>query len=69
MKQYVKIFYDSHIDTAINEFIEAHPNYSIDKISFGNSGVTGMDKVVVVFNIEEKYATYAVASGEYSIKE
>lgn len=54
MKQYVKQFsnYDRSIDDVINDYLEEHPNYEIDKIFLLCNGALS-DRVVVVFNVGE----------------
>lgn len=63
MKQYVKQFsnYDRCLDNVINDYLEEHPNYEIDKIFLLNNGQLS-DQVLVVFNIGEP-PTYSVARG------
>lgn len=63
MRQYVKQFsnYDRCMDILINEYLEEHPNYEIDKIFLLGNGPLS-DKVLVVFNVKDK-PTYAVARG------
>lgn len=53
MKQYAKIFYycDKSPATLINEFLEEHSNYTIDKII--HYGKSELD-FLVVFNVEEE---------------
>ena len=53
MKQYVRAFFywDENPITLINEFLEKHPNYTIDKII--HYGKSKLD-LLVVFNVEEE---------------
>ena len=55
MKQYVKQFHnlDRHMDDVINDYLEEHTNYHIDKIFLLGNGDFS-DYVLVVFNIEEE---------------
>lgn len=55
MKQYVKQFsnYDRSLDNVINDYLEEHPDYEIDKIFLLCNGELS-DRVIVVFNIEEE---------------
>lgn len=55
MKQYVKQFsnYDSDLDNVINDYLEGHPDYVIDKIFLLCNGALS-DRVIVVFNIEKE---------------
>lgn len=60
MKQYVKQFsnYDRSLDNVINDYLEEHPDYEIDKIFLLCNGKLS-DRVVVVFNVEEeKFRTH-----------
>lgn len=59
MKQYVKLFVSINdpIDTQINQFLNKHPNYLIDKINFEVNG--NVNKVLIVFNVtEEQFRTH-----------
>ena len=52
MKQYVKLFigFSQSVDAQINEFLNKHLNYTINKITFDGSS---SDRVLVVFNVKE----------------
>ena len=69
--QVVKLFSateDKDIDIVINDFIKAHPYYTIEKISFDSKfGSPCGDRALVVFTIEDP-PTHSVARGSYSIK-
>lgn len=60
MKQFVKQFHnlDKRMDDVINDYLEEHPNYHIDKIFLLGNGDFS-DYVLVVFNIEkEQFRTH-----------
>lgn len=61
MKQYVKLFigFSESVDAQINEFLNKHLNYTINKITFDGSS---SDRVLVVFNVKEP-PRYGVADG------
>lgn len=66
MKQVVKLFtgYDGGVDTKINRFLEEHPDYTIDKITFDSKG---SDRVLIIFNVKETESLTAIGvtrSGE-----
>lgn len=69
--QIVKLFSateDKCVDIVINDFIEAHPYYIIEKISFDSKfGSPRGDRALVVFTIGDP-PTHAVARGVYSVK-
>lgn len=69
--QIVKLFSateDKCVDIVINDFIKAHPYYTIEKIAFDSKfGSPCGDRALVVFTIGNP-PTYAVAKGDYSIK-
>ena len=64
-QQYVKLFigFSESVDTQINEFLNKHLNYTIDKITFSGRST---DRALVVFNVGEE-PSYSVASGCYSV--
>lgn len=58
MKQYSKLFTrhylgDDSTDAKLNEFLNAHPNYVVDKVAFENPKGTCVENLFVVFRIEE----------------
>ncbi len=58
MKQYSRLFTRSYLcddstDTQLNRFLNKYPNYVVDKISFENPKGTCIEKLFVVFRIEE----------------
>lgn len=55
MKQFVKQFHnlDKRIDDVINDYLEEHPTYHIDKIFLLGNGDFS-DYVLVVFNVEKE---------------
>lgn len=56
MKQYVREFnnFHKHLDDALNNYLEDHPNYSIDRITVLGQAIDKDDRILVVFNIEEQ---------------
>jgi hypothetical protein len=68
MKQVVKLFtgYDSYVDTNINNFLEEHPNYIIDKITFTYEG---SDRALIVFNVKEPTHSKAIGYDLNTIKQ
>jgi hypothetical protein len=60
MKQFVKQFHnlDNRMDDVINDYLEEHPGYLIDKIFLLGNGDFS-DYVLVVFNVEkEQFRTH-----------
>lgn len=60
MEQYSKFFQKSYLgdtntDTQLNKFLEEHPNYVVDKVSFENPKGTCIENLFVVF--KEKQPT------------
>ena len=55
MKQFVKQFHnlDNRMDDVINDYLEEHTSYRIDKIFLLGNGDFS-DYVLVVFNVEEE---------------
>ena len=58
MKQYSQLFTKSYLgddstSTKLNRFLREHPNYMVDKVSFENPKGTCIEKLFVVFRIEE----------------
>ena len=55
MKQYVREFtnFHKHLDDILNDYLEEHPNYSIDKISVLGQAIDKDDRILVVFNVEK----------------
>lgn len=51
MNQYVKMFnsYTKKLDDIINDYLEEHPNYIIDKIAFAGQAMDKNDRVLIVF--------------------
>ena len=61
MKQFVKEFDDfqKHLDDKLNDYLEEHPNYSIDKITYLHMESDRWNKILVVFNVEkEQFRTH-----------
>ena len=61
MEQYSKFFQKSYLgdtdtDTQLNKFLEEHPNYVVDKISFENPKETCIENLFVVFKEKEPAA-------------
>lgn len=54
MKQYVREFdnFNKHLDDALNDYLEKHPNYSIDKIVVLGQALDKDDRILVVFKGE-----------------
>ena len=55
MRQYSKLFNcscfcDKSVDAQLNEFLELHPNYTVNKIAYSNYN---RSQLFVVFNVEE----------------
>lgn len=69
--QTVKLFSateDKCVDIVINDFIKAHPYYTIEKIAFDSMfGNPCGDRALVVFTIGDP-PTYSVARGVCSVK-
>jgi hypothetical protein len=59
VKQVVKLFvsYDGSVDTYINKFLEEHPDYIIDKITFA---FEKSDRALIVFKVKEPTCSRAV---------
>lgn len=58
MKQYSKLFTRSYLGdastaTKLNRFLNEHPNYVVDKVSFENPKGTCIENLFVVFRIED----------------
>lgn len=58
MKQYSRLFRrsclgDNSTDTKLNRFLNEHPNYVVDKVSFENPKGTCLENLFVVFRIED----------------
>lgn len=58
MKQYSILFTKDYIGDAdtsaqLNRFLEEHPNYIVDTVSFENPIGTCVERLFVVFRIEE----------------
>lgn len=58
MKQYSKLFKrsyagDDSTDMKLNRFLNEHPNYVVEKVSFENHKGTCTENLFVVFRIEE----------------
>lgn len=58
MKQYSRLFRrsclgDDSTDTKLNRFLNEHPNYVVDKVSFENPKGTCLENLFVVFRIED----------------
>ena len=58
MKQYSRLFRrsclgDDNTDTKLNSFLNEHPNYVVDKVSFENPKGTCLENLFVVFRIED----------------
>ena len=59
MKQYSQLFRkdclgDTDTDMQLNNFLEKHPNYEVDKVSFDNPEGTCVERLFVVFKINEE---------------
>lgn len=59
MKQYSQLFRkdclgDTDTDIQLNNFLEKHPNYEVDKVSFYNPKGTCVERLFVVFKINEE---------------
>lgn len=59
MKQYSHLFQryylgDESTDIKLNRFLEEHPNYRVDKVSFEQPKGTCLEHLFVVFNVEEE---------------
>lgn len=59
MKQYSQLFRkdclgDTDTDIQLNNFLEKHPNYEVDKVSFDNPKGTCVERLFVVFKINEE---------------
>ena len=56
MKQYVREFdnFHKHLDDALNNYLEEHPNYVIDKIRVLGQALDKRDRILVVFNIVDE---------------
>lgn len=59
MKQYSQLFQRHYLGDAstaikLNRFLEEHPNYKVDKISFEQPKGTCCEHLFVVFNIEDE---------------
>ena len=58
MKQYSRLFRrsclgDNSTDMQLNKFLNEHPNYVVDKVSFENPKGTCIENLFVVFRIED----------------
>lgn len=58
MKQYSRLFKrtylsDDSTDTKLNRFLNEHPNYVVDKVSFESPKGTCLENLFVVFRIED----------------
>jgi hypothetical protein len=58
MKQYSKLFTrsclgDYSTDSQLNRFLNEHPNYVVEKVSFENPKGTCIEHLFVVFRIED----------------
>lgn len=59
MKQWSKLFtkdfnYEDSTSVKLNDFLRKNPNYVVDKISFENPKGTCIERLFVVFKIEEE---------------
>ena len=59
MKQYSQLFRkdclgDTDTDIQLNNFLEKHPNYEVDKVSFDNPKGTCVERLFVVFKTNEE---------------
>ena len=59
MKQYSRLFRkdclgDADTDIQLNNFLEKHPNYEVDKVSFDNPKGTCVERLFVVFKTNEE---------------
>ena len=59
MKQHSQLFRkdclgDTDTDIQLNNFLEKHSNYEVDKVSFDNPKGTCVERLFVVFKINEE---------------
>lgn len=58
MSQFAKIFrraylYNDSTSKQLNDFLEEHPNYRVDQISFESPKGTCIENLFVVFSVKE----------------